>query len=456
MARIALIKCSLPPAFNLLVTPPLGILSIASVLREQGHPVRVLDLRLSPGNTSWIEEELLRFSPDVVGLSALTQESESMHRLAALSKRIPGVAAVVCGGPHPSAYPEEVLGDPHVDSVVCGEGEDTAVELIDCLEAGRVRETVPGTLRRGNGELARGGPRPYVEDVDRLPFPAWDLIDIGAYARAKRMGNLPRRKYMAVMTSRGCPYRCIYCHHLFGREFRARSPEHVVRELDILHDEFGIKEFEIIDDIFNLDPGRMYEILDRIRVKNWGARLAFPNGLRGDLLDPNSLRALKSAGTYFLALAVETASPRLQEVVGKRLDLGKIRHTIQECRRMDLTSLGFFMLGFPTETPAEARTTVEWACSSPLDFASFFIAAPFQGTRMAEYHQPDGEGRPGFAEFDFHRGGVNLSEIPDRELFALQREAYRLGFSAAPWCDCRSPMWRRNGRNSATGRLYNR
>ena len=427
MARIALIKCSLSPDY-ILVTPPLGIMYLASVLRGKGHEVKLWDLRLKPERTDWIEEELRRFSPEIVGLSALTQESVSLHRIAGVARKIPGVSTVITGGPHPSYYSEIVLADPNIDYVVVGEGEETMGELVDFLTAGKNPGSVKGIIYRENGKAVRNESRPYIENLDQLSFPAWDLININAYQKVKRMGNLPKRRYMAVMTSRACPYGCTYCHKLFGKGFRPRSPESVISEMETLYRDHGIREFEIVDDIFNLDLPRVEEITRQIRERGWRIKLAFPNGLRGDRLNFSTLKNLKSAGTYFIALAVETASPRLQKLVGKNLDLDAVRRSAEDCRRLGITTLGFFMLGFPGETFEEARLTVEWAWSSRLDFASFFIVIPFGGTKLGEDFRSAG-GFPGpdlsFKDFDYHRSYLNLSEAPDDKLFSLQRQAYR-------------------------------
>jgi len=428
MARVALIKCSLRPVFNLLLTPPLGIMYLASVLRREGHEVRLLDFRLRPDRLDWIREELERFSPEIVGLSALTQESEAMHRIAGISKNIPGVSAVLAGGPHASAYPEEVLSDPNIDCAVLGEGEETVRELVDYLAAGKSVSPVRGIVRRENGKAVRNEARPYIENLDQLPFPAWDLINIGDYAKVKRMGNLPKRRYMAVMTSRACPYGCIYCHKLFGKGFRPRSPESVISELETLYRDYQIREFEVIDDIFNLDLDRADKILAAIQERGWAIKLAFPNGLRGDRLNPKLLENFKKAGAYFIALAVETASPRLQKLIGKNIDLDAVRGSIEDCRRLGITTLGFFMLGFPSETYEEARASVEWAWSSRLDFASFFMAVPYGGTKLGEHFQASKRfPGPGFSykDLDLHRSYFNLSEVPDDILYSLQRRAYR-------------------------------
>jgi len=426
MARVALIKCSMPPQFNLLMTPPLGILSLAAVLRQNGHRVMVLDARFRPREHTWIREKLEVFSPDMVGLSAMTQEAESMDRLAAFSRTIPSVKLVVAGGPHPSAYPMETAGNTSIDCLVIGEGEETMLELVSRAERGEGIAGVPGTAARENGQVAYADPRPFIENIDQIPMPAWDLIDLDQYGRMKRMGNLPRRKYAALFTSRGCPYRCAYCHKLFGKQFRPRTADNILGEMEHLYRAYGVREFEIDDDIFNLDRERVFEVCGGIIARGLKVKLAFPNGLRGDLLDGEILRLLKAAGTYFIAMAVETASPRLQKLIEKNLDLERIVRVAAECRRLGITTLGFFMLGFPGETRQELDRTIDFAVRSPFDFASFFVVSPIRGTDLFRLA---GEGpriasAQDYQSLDYHQGRHNMSQLPDRDLYRRQRRAY--------------------------------
>ncbi|MCX5867892.1 MAG: radical SAM protein [Proteobacteria bacterium] len=409
-----------------MISPPLGIMYLASALRRKNHEVKIIDYRLHPGWLDRLQEELRLFSPEIVGLSSLTQEANSIAEIAAVAKKTPGVKFIIAGGAHPSAHARQILKDPNIDVVVLGEGEVTVPELIECLEAGKSIQEIAGIAGKTAGKIVENAPRPYVENLDRVPFPAWDLIDLKSYSSRRRFGYLPRRKYMSIMTSRGCPFSCIYCHKLFGKMFRPRSPGNVLAEMEELSDRYGMREFEIDDDVFNFEIPRAQEILERIEAKAWGVKLAFPNGLRGDRLNYEILGKFKSAGTYLLAMAVETVSPRLQKLIGKNLDLERVRQSAEDCRRLKITTLGFFMLGFPTETPEEARATVEWAVKSKFDFASFTMMVPYGGTRLWKSLEETGRisELPDFIDLDYHRSRYNLSEVPDRELFNLQRWAY--------------------------------
>jgi anaerobic magnesium-protoporphyrin IX monomethyl ester cyclase len=218
-----------------------------------------------------------------------------------------------------------------------------------------------------------------VEDLDSLPFPAWDLPDLPAYSRIQNMNGWRKgKRYSAIFTSRGCPYSCGYCHDIFGRKVRWRSPENVLAEIDLLRSRYGVDEFQIFDDIFNLDKERMRKIFHGVADRYGEDRpyFCFPNGLRGDLLDEEDVAALRRGGTYQVTVAVETASPRLQTLIKKRVDLEKVTEAIRLCNEAGILVRAFFMLGLPTETPDEIKQTIRFARRSKLALASFFTFVP--------------------------------------------------------------------------------
>src|SRR5262245_16860790 len=430
MARVLLAKARFTEYDIDAVTPPLGVMYVGAALREAGHQVA----RYEAGdlfNPDHFRAQLSTFRPDVVGLSAITFEGRVMLDMAATVRTaLPGVP-VVAGGPHPTAYPERTARHPAIDYVVLGEGEQTAIELLAALARGeRAPRDVPGLVfEDASGELVWTGAREAIDDVDALPFPAWDLLDLGFYARRRSMSGMGKRPYMSVFTSRGCPFKCTYCHEVQGKRFRARSAGNVLRELTTLRDRFGIRSFEIVDDIFNFNKGRTIEILDRIIASDLDAMLHFPNALRTDLLDQDQILRLKRAGTYSLCVAVETTSERLQRLSKKYLKVDKVSENIGHAVSAGLYVRGFFMLGFPTETYEEARGTVDFAVRSRLHEAFFNIVTPFAGTTLFEVYQDmmreRGQDVCGFDDMSYMKVNINLSEMSDDQLFSLQRAAYR-------------------------------
>jgi radical SAM superfamily enzyme YgiQ (UPF0313 family) len=193
---------------------------------------------------------------------------------------------------------------------------------------------------------------------------------------------LKGKRCIGIVTSRGCPYRCAYCHEIFGKKFRKRSKENVIEEIKILKEKYSIDELHVYDDIFNLDKKRLVEICDAIVGNNIKINFAFPNGLRGDILDEELILKLKKAGAYMLTFALETASERLQKMINKNINIEKLKKNIIFADKIGLLTKCYNMLGFPTETIEEVNKTIQFNCLLPLCFASFFIVTVQKNTQL--------------------------------------------------------------------------
>ncbi len=432
MARVLLAKARCFGYGQQELAAPLGVMYIASVLREAAHAVRIYDCGEDWNKPDQFRQVLLAFRPDVVGLSGITFEGRVLEGMARMCKATFPNVPVIVGGPHASAYPDRCARRPDMDYIVVGEGERTGLELVNALTCGgRDPRSIPGTAwyDKAADRVAFAPPREWIQDLDSVPFPAWDLIDIGLYARNDPASGMGRRLHMEVLTSRGCPFKCIYCHEVQGKRFRARSPENVLAELNTLRERHGINDFEIIDDIFNFDRARMLDIMDRIIAARTRPKLHFSGALRADLLDAAQIDRLYRAGGRFVSVAVESTSPRIQKLIKKNLKIEKVEENIAIAARRGFYVNGFFMLGFPTETYEEARNTVEWALRTRLHQAHFYMIMPYAGTALYKLYQDTLYAR-GVTELDifaqnYHKGSVNLSEMTDEQLFKLQREAYR-------------------------------
>lgn len=427
--NIHLVKSFMITTDNSGITPPMGIMHVAGALRRRGnYSIKISDSRLLGGAVNNVMPRLREQRPDIVGISAITMEAPFMHRLAARIKAEFPRTLIVAGGPHPTMYPEDTLLDTNIDFAVIGEGEETFCELVEAISAGEERDirNVRGIARRENGGVVQNEPRPFIEDLDSLPFPAWDLIDRAGYARRNSMANLGKRPYMGLFTSRACPYNCVYCHRIFGKGFRPHSPGYVLDMMETLNGDFGISEYEIYDDIFNWDARRMAEICRGIGGRNLDLRLIFPNGLRGDILTEPQVQSLVDAGTIYVCLAVETASPRLQREIRKNLKLDRLREVMDHFAARRVYQVGFFMLGFPGETLDEMQLTVNFALHSPLHGAYFFIVTPFRGTELFDMAGDEAirRARSGFEDHDYFKGNYNMSAVPDDLFFSLQRRAF--------------------------------
>jgi anaerobic magnesium-protoporphyrin IX monomethyl ester cyclase len=380
MLKVALIKPYQPAVCNGM-SPPLGVLYLAASLRQQlGERVSVeaIDARLY----SLTPEEVCRMvrDADIVGLSAENLEARVTKEIATLVKRMDPTKIVAVGGPYAHYRAPEVLeGCPDVDWAFDGECDRVFPEAVRRFADGESYDGILGMHYREDGEIVRPLGVDTVPDLDALPIPAWDLVDFEAYGEAQSF-NVWRKKrlYGSLFTSRGCPYKCAYCHDIFGKKFRWRSAEHVLQEIFLLVDKYGVEEFQVVDDIFNLHKPRLKKIFEGLEQRYGLGRLrfCFPNGLRGDILTEDVLETLQRGGTYEITVAIETVTPRLQTLVQKNLDIPKVGRFVDYCYEKGILVRGFFMLGFPSETRRELFSTVWYALRSHLSFAAFFSVIP--------------------------------------------------------------------------------
>ncbi|MBK7971776.1 MAG: B12-binding domain-containing radical SAM protein [Deltaproteobacteria bacterium] len=372
--------------------PPLGVLQIAAVLRERfGREVAItaLDMDAEGLDLRWLDQHLAAHRYDVVGVSALNAEAPNARAIAEAVKAHAPRTLTVLGGPHPHRRIEEILGHTRFDWAIDGEGERVFPAALERhLGGGELGTDLPGLgYRRADGTVHVPAGTDTITDLDALPYPAWDLIDFDRYARLTNINSMLKgRRYASLFTSRGCPYRCNYCHDVFGKKFRHRSAEHVLGEIDWLHERFGVDELHVVDDIFNLHRPRLKKIMAGLASRYGGrVHVAIPGGLRADILDEPVLDALRQGGTYSLSVAIESASPRIQKLVDKNLDLAKTLWAIEQADRRGMMVRGFFMLGFPTETREEIESTVRLALGSRLTFGYFFTPSPQKGTPFHEF-----------------------------------------------------------------------
>lgn len=427
--RIALVSVANRAAFRN-ISPPLGLLYLAAYLRAHVDvEIRVWDQRTSTRAPADLVREIAGFEPDLAGLTCLTPSAHLLGpTIRALREARPGVRIVI-GGPHASAYGVDALVQTGADALVIGEGEVSLASIVEASRDGAGLETIPGLVWRAadGSAVTNPGSPPAVADLDALPFPAYDLIDVRDYWRHWSFSVVPPpRRYVSLFTTRGCPYGCVFCHRLFGKKYRASSPERIVDEIESYVRRFGVDEIELVDDVFNADPKVVFRTAELIRRRGLELKVAFPNGLRADALDEDVVEALHSMGTYSSALALESGSPRIQQLIGKRLDIGRYLKGVESMERRGILTSGFVMLGFPTETEAEMRETMDVACRSALHHAWFFSVTPYPNTALHDYVRrthPEKLVGIDYADTNFsYRPATNLSEVSDEVLLKLLRQ----------------------------------
>lgn len=371
-------------------SPQMGILYLTSAIRERFQhyvDVRILDMKLEEMSPPDLLPLLQEFKPDVVGMSALNFEGQASYFIADIVKKFDSSIVTVVGGPFALNASEKILHEAkNVDWVFEGPADNVFPEALMRLALKKeVGVDLPGFSHRLlDGDVHIAKTRDFVQDLDLLPMPAWDLVDFDRYARhPNHAANLKGKRYSPLFTSRGCPYLCNYCHDIFTKKFVYHSAKRVIAEIEHLYTHYGVDEFHIEDDIFNLHKPRVHEIMGEV-ARRWPGKMkfAFPNGLRGDIIDQGIVDVMCDAGAYAASIAIETVTPRLQKLVEKHLDVDKAHNAIKMFTERGLQVTAAFMLGFPTETKEEIKATIKFALQSDLTLAFFFTVIPQPGTPL--------------------------------------------------------------------------
>ncbi len=407
--------------------PPVGIATLAAWVRH-ALPVQVAihDGTFQPGLDP-VRRFLDRYQPDYVGIGASTMMLPDALAVAELASA--RGAKVFLGGPHPTIDPLGLLADhPDLDAVVVGEGEESLTDLLRAWLEGEGDAPVAGVASRdADGEPLLGPARAPMVDLDRLPMPAWDLLDMRRYLRA--WGKLdflqPGIPGSNVSAGRGCPHRCSFCQptltKIFGRRLRLRSPRQLVDELEALHRRHGARGFWFTDDTFTARPDWVRAFCERYRASGLG--LPWGCTSRADSLDARLLTTMSEAGLVRLGVGLESAVARIREgVYQKGTSLEQVRTALSLAQERDIHTFIFLMLGAPGETLAEMLETVHAAARLPADDASFALCVPLPGTTL--HANIAAEGTPlshNPRDYDYYGRQPFPSELPLWALRALQR-----------------------------------
>ncbi|HIE43398.1 MAG TPA: radical SAM protein [Candidatus Omnitrophica bacterium] len=357
--------------------PPLGLLYLASsTLRNTSHQIEVIDAQVEELTYEELRERIANQKPDVVGITAMTLTLVDVLKTARLVKEISKRIRVVLGGPQVNIYPEETIRHEEVDFLVLGEGELTFSLLLDNLENIRKLKEIKGILFKHEGEIVATGNPEFISELDSLPFPLRTLTPYWRYTSL-----LAKRSPITTMiTSRGCPYKCVFCDrpHL-GRKFRARSAENVVDEIEECVN-MGIKEILIYDDTFTVSRRRVIDICDEIISRKldivWDVRA------RVDNVDREMLRKMRQAGCERIHYGVEAGTEKILKVLKKGITLEDAKRAFRTTKEVGMSTLAYFMIGSPEEKREEILKTLEFARELNPDFVHITITTPFPGTEL--------------------------------------------------------------------------
>ena len=394
----------------------LGLACLAAMLRADGlAEVEIVDAKFERLSYAAVRERIRRFAPDVVGLTAFTNEVKSAARVAGLVKALSPAIITVIGGVHASVLPERTLEEfPTFDLAVVGEGELSFAALISALVRGTALSEVAGLCVRDGGAVVRTAERPRPDDLDILPAPAWDM--------------LPRSRRYLLMTQRGCAYRCTFCANPNGRVVRTRSVDHVLAELEEIIARGG-EELYVCDELFTANRERTHRLLDAMIAAGIGRKLRWSAQTHVNLVDRDLFAKMKAAGCFICGLGIETGDPDIMSRMKKGSTIDRVMTARSAAREVGLPIEGLMIIGHPYETWESAMRTIEFAVHLNPERPIIGVMVPYPGTEVAAM-AARGEGGYRLLSTDWNDyakqigNALAFENLSRRDLETLQMLAY--------------------------------
>lgn len=404
MKRVLLV---VPPFYRLMGSHynglPLGIAYIAAILKQQGHYVKIYNadyqdrddyadqrhlFESSPSYKAALQDltypiwseikgKIASFAPDILAITMLTANHKAAQYIAAIGKELCPSMKVIVGGAHPTLDPEGTIMQEEFDYVARGEGEFTLLELVE----GKNEKSIQGLSWKKNGNIIHNEERPFIKDLDMLPFPCRDSF-------------LPGAEHIDtgyVITGRGCPFSCSFCAspQIWHRTTRLRSIPNVMMELEEIKKAYNPNPIRFVDDTFNIDQRRTKEICRQIIERelniNWECNT------RADRLDKELLTLMKEAGCQRIKIGVESGSNRILKMINKGLTKEKIRHAVALIKECEIPLTIYVMVGFPQESNGDLQQTIDLAKELDADYYSLSVLAPYYGTQIWSELQASGK-----------------------------------------------------------------
>ena len=384
---------------------PIGLGYLAAVLEKNQYEVDVIDCQVLKLSYEEFKEEISKSQPDVVGITSATLTYKSALKIARIVKEVVPNCLIVLGGCHATFWDYEALQEcPELDVIVRKEGENTLLELVQRIEAGKSYCDVLGTTCRKDEEIIRNQDRPYMEDLDSLPFPAHHLWPIERIRKQGKLAAFP------VATSRGCVFWCDFCTtvRMAGRKYRKRSPKNVVDELEHLHKTYGAEEFTFYDDVFTGNQSRTQEICDEII--NRKLKVKWNCETRVDMVTKELLLKMKEAGCTDIWFGIESGSQRVIDAMRKGISVEQTMRAFKWAKEVGLVTIGFVVVGFPGETKESIWETVKVVKKINPNDVVYHVATPYPGTPLADLVKENGWLR--VTDFDKYDTATPIFETP--------------------------------------------
>jgi len=388
------------------VFPPLNLAYIASFLESKNHKVQIIDavgedykkfihykenIFLRGLSFADIIKKTKNFNPNLIGISnTFTFAYPSVKQLIEKIKKELALPIVI-GGTHPSIDFMNIMKNSQVDYVVISEGEETMLNIVKYLEGRGNLNTINGFVYRKNGRIIVNPKTEFIKNLDSLPFPDRELLPMKNYFESREAhGSVKKKRWVPIISSRGCPYNCSYCPtaKIWQRRWRGRSAENIADEIEECIEKWGIKEIHFNDENMSVDRKRMIEICQEIIKRRLDIVWQTPNGMRIESLTKKIIALMKKSGCYHITVAPESGSRRVLKLMNKTINLKQIKNTVKWCKEKKIRTASFFILGFPGETKKDIDITLKYSrllMYEGLDEVSFSIFTPLLGAEISKH-----------------------------------------------------------------------
>lgn len=405
---------------------PLGLGYIAAVLHKAGHEVEVLDLAAMNSNEADTENLLRSKSYEICAITGLSGHYKYIKKITSLSKKSNPSAKIIIGGVGFSSMPQLFMEKTECDVGVIREGEETIIELLGSIKRKEPLSNIRGIWYREDGRIIASAPRGRIKDLDKLPFPQWDLFPIEKYLDQKIFEAKKNTRAISMVASRGCPFDCTFCFRDFGRETFRRSVENIISEIKELQSRYGVKYISFVDELFNSTDKYVNDFCDRLIDENisikWDCRG------RVDLVNEDLIRKMKRAGCVYMGYGVESANEIVLQNMRKRITIPTVKKAVDLSKKYGIKVSCCFMIGMLGETEKTFQETVDFIKKNDLHKNyGFFYTTPFPGTELfgkalemglikdlEKYVESLGE---------THKPYINLTSMSDELLGSLKKKA---------------------------------
>jgi len=402
---------------------PLGIYYLAAYVRDNGYSVMVTDAEAEKLTSREIIEQIRKFKPDFVGIGSTTVAFHRALEVAKEIKRKFPKKTIIIGGPHVSSNVSHAMSFKEFDYGVLREGELTLLELIKVLGGKSSIEEVKGIAFRKKGKLIVNPPRDYIKDLDKLPFPAYDLLkNIDLYAPPP--SNYKALPVVNVITSRGCPYQCTFCDkNVFGQFYREMSAERVFEEIKYLWDKYHFREIAFVDDTFMINRKRLYRLFELLDSE--GISFYWTCMSRVDIVDYDFLKYVKSKGCWHISFGIESGDGDILKLIKKNITIKQVENAISWCHELGIKTKGFFILGNPSDTIKTINKTINFACKLKLDDIVTTINTPIPGSPQYFFIKEYGDfDETDWSQFNYWRPVFVPKGLTQELLLKKQKEMY--------------------------------